>query len=103
MSHHAPEDGRPPTMTDGTAETTERTANTSEATPPDIHPAADDPYALLAVNRVQKHFPIKQGIPVPATGRSGQGRRRRVLLGSSAARRSVWWVSPAAASRRPAG
>ena len=62
MSHHAPEDGQPRTMTEGAAETTEATAETAESTQPDIHPAADDPHALLSVNRVQKHFPIKQGI-----------------------------------------
>ncbi len=27
-----------------------------------VHPAADDPQALLAVNQLQKHFPIKRGI-----------------------------------------
>ena len=62
MSHQAPEDGQPPTMTDGTAETTERTADTSKASQSDVHPAAEDPHALLSVNRVQKYFPIKQGI-----------------------------------------
>jgi peptide/nickel transport system ATP-binding protein len=62
MTHRPPEDGQPPTMTNGTAETTERTADTSETTQPDIHPAADDPHALISVNRVQKHFPIKQGV-----------------------------------------
>jgi ABC-type microcin C transport system duplicated ATPase subunit YejF len=55
MSHHAPEDGQPPTMT-------EASADTSAETQPNVHPAADDPHALLTVNRVQKYFPIKQGI-----------------------------------------
>jgi oligopeptide/dipeptide ABC transporter ATP-binding protein len=55
MSHHPPEDGQSPTMTEGRTDA-------STATQPEIHPAADDPHALLAVNRVQKYFPIKQGI-----------------------------------------
>jgi len=55
MSHHTPEYGQPPTMT-GTA------ADVSAETQPDVHPAADDPHALLTVNRVEKYFPIKQGI-----------------------------------------
>jgi oligopeptide/dipeptide ABC transporter ATP-binding protein len=29
---------------------------------PGLHPAADDPQALLTVNRMQKYFPIKRGI-----------------------------------------
>jgi oligopeptide/dipeptide ABC transporter ATP-binding protein len=38
---------------------TERAATADE---PAIHPAADDPQALLAVNRLKKHFPIRRGI-----------------------------------------
>jgi ABC-type oligopeptide transport system ATPase subunit len=49
-------------MTEGTPEATEGTAETAKAAQPDIHPAADDPHALISVNRVQKHFPIKQGV-----------------------------------------
>ena len=62
MTHRPPEDGQPPTMTEGTPEATEGTAETAKAAQPDIHPAADDPHALISVNRVQKHFPIKQGV-----------------------------------------
>ena len=29
---------------------------------PGLHPAADDPQALLTVNRMQKYFPIKRGV-----------------------------------------
>src|SRR6476660_5838644 len=62
MTHRPPEDGQPPTMTEGAADTTEGTTDASTATQPDIHPAADDSHALLSVNRVQKYFRIKQGI-----------------------------------------
>ncbi|MGI8882262.1 MAG: ABC transporter ATP-binding protein [Jatrophihabitans sp.] len=36
----------------------------SSAIDTSIHPAADDPQALLAVNRLQRFFPIKRGIVV---------------------------------------
>jgi oligopeptide/dipeptide ABC transporter ATP-binding protein len=38
------------------------TADTPEAKPAEVHPAADDPHALLIVDRVLKYFPIRRGI-----------------------------------------
>ncbi|MBV9593071.1 MAG: dipeptide ABC transporter ATP-binding protein [Actinobacteria bacterium] len=35
---------------------------TSQSSPSGLHPAADDPQALLVVNELKKHFPIKRGI-----------------------------------------
>ena len=34
----------------------------TEASPQSVHPAAEDPEALLVVSEVKKHFPIRQGI-----------------------------------------
>jgi oligopeptide/dipeptide ABC transporter ATP-binding protein len=49
------------------------TAQTASGTPrPDeddrLHPAADDPDALLAVNQLRKHFPVRSGILQRQTG-----------------------------------
>src|SRR4051794_6497089 len=38
------------------------TSTRQDAAEPDLSPAADDADALLRVNKVSKHFPIKQGI-----------------------------------------
>jgi peptide/nickel transport system ATP-binding protein len=55
MSHHLSEDGQSPTMTS-------RTPDEAAAKAAGTHPAAHDPDALLSVDRVKKHFPIRSGI-----------------------------------------
>ena len=76
--------------------TVPQSADAPAATPT---PAADGS-ALLEVDHLVKHFPIKSGILIDRE----MGQVRAVddvsLHGQARARRSAWSASPAAASRR---